>query len=83
MTKYFKEYDKRKKLFGIKIKGKRGWYVVPEFDEMGLSEIEHEVDYTHGSKRMESTVTITSLRSALKYRRSMSSRSTSTTRATP
>lgn len=46
MTKYFKEYDKRKKQFGIKIEGKRGWYVAPEFDEMGLSEIEHEVDYT-------------------------------------
>lgn len=46
MSKYFKEYDKRKKLFGIKIEGKTGWYVAPIFDEMGLSEIEHEVDYT-------------------------------------
>lgn len=46
MSKYFKEYDKRKKLFGIKIEGKTGWYVAPIFYEMGLSEIEHEVDYT-------------------------------------
>ena len=36
-TIYEKCYDKRKRLFGIKVKGQKGWYVEPCFEELGTS----------------------------------------------
>lgn len=33
---YIKVYDKRTKLFGIKIEGARKWYAEPWFEEMGM-----------------------------------------------
>lgn len=34
--KYIKVYDKRKKKFGIKAEGQKGWHVEPMFDELGI-----------------------------------------------
>lgn len=36
-TIYEKWYDKRKRLFGIKVKGQKDWYVEPCFEELGTS----------------------------------------------
>ena len=35
---YEKCYDKRRSLFGIKVKGKKDWYVEPCFEELGTSQ---------------------------------------------
>lgn len=37
-TKYIKVLDKRKKLFGIKRDGKRGWHMEPQFENLGMME---------------------------------------------
>lgn len=41
-VKYKKVFDKRKKLFGIKIEGQKDWYVAPCFEELGCREYGRE-----------------------------------------
>ena len=36
MTKYVKVLDKRKKLFGIKREGEKGWHMEPQFENLGM-----------------------------------------------
>lgn len=44
-VKYAKVYDKRKKLFGIKVEGQKGWYIEPFFEELALHDF-----YRHGTE---------------------------------
>lgn len=46
MTKYVKVLDKRKKLFGIKVEGQKGWYVAPIFEQLGIWECPTEAHDT-------------------------------------
>ena len=42
IKKYEKCYDKRKRMFGIKVVGQRKWYVEPCFEELGIKYYETE-----------------------------------------
>lgn len=35
-TKYAKALDKRKKLYGIKREGEKGWHMKPQFENLGM-----------------------------------------------
>lgn len=35
-TKYAKALDKRKKLYGIKREGEKGWHMEPQFENLGM-----------------------------------------------
>ena len=35
-TKYAKALDKRKKLYGIKREGEKGWRMEPQFENLGM-----------------------------------------------
>lgn len=36
--KYFKVFDKRKHLFGVKIEGQGGWHITPQFEGIGIKD---------------------------------------------
>lgn len=36
--KYFKVFDKRKHLFGVKIEGQGGWHIKPQFEGIGIKD---------------------------------------------
>ena len=50
-TIYEKCYNKRKRLFGIKVKGQKGWYVEPCFEELGTSQYVFDDAPDFGSSR--------------------------------
>ena len=41
---YRKVYDKRQKKFGIKVTGRKEWYVEPQFDALGFVELSSSID---------------------------------------